>query len=209
MQRLGGAIVAALAAVAALALAACGDDDADTTAASAPPPSTAAGSGAEDAFAVVDSLLADRRPDDDRMWQRAITPRLPVSWPPAADTEWVVYAYATALDPQLADGVRVSEPFARIVETGDAGARVEPLGEIEAVDVQGVTPLTQEELEALQGLEAATEATRGLTGEPPAGDPAATTIRTGYRAWLAANGAIAARLPADHAGFLTWVAAGG
>jgi hypothetical protein len=201
--------VAALAAVAVLALAACGDDDADTTAASAPPPSTAAGSGPEDAFAVVDALLAERRPDDDRMWQRAITPRLPVSWPPAADTEWVTYAYATAMDPQLADGVRVSEPFARIVETRDGVARVEPLGEIEAVDVQGVSPLTQEQLESLQGLEAATEATRGLTGEPAAGDPTAATIRAAYRAWLAVNGAIAARLPEQHADFLAWVAAGG
>lgn len=218
MHRPGSWIVAALATLAALALAACGDDEsAEPTSATAPPPSTAAGSTAagstgasstaDDAFAVVDALLEERRPDDGRLWQRAVTPRLPTSWPPAADTPWVVYAYATAFDPQLADGVRISDPFARIVETPDGGARVEPLGEIEDVDVQGVAPLTQEQQAALQEMDAATEATRGLTGEPAVGDPAAATIRAAYRAWLATNGAIAARLPDEHASFLTWVAA--
>jgi hypothetical protein len=118
----------------------------------------------------------------------------------------VVYVYGTAFDPQLADGIRISDPFARIVEAPDGSAHVEPLGDIEDVGVQGVAPLTQEELAALQGLEAATEATHGLTGEPAAGDPTAATIRDGYRAWLAANGAIAARLPDEHAAFLAWVA---
>ena len=120
----------------------------------------------------------------------------------------MVYAYATAFDPQLADGVHVSAPFARIVEAPDGSSQVEPLGDVEAVEIQGVSPLTQEELAALQGLGAATEATRGLAGEPAAGDPAAATIRSAYRAWLAANGAIAARLPDEHAAFLAWVAGG-
>ena len=126
------------------ALAACGDDEASApSTASTQAGQTAPASTGDDPIAVIDALLRERAPDDGRLWQRALTPRLPLSWPPAADTPWVVYAYATAFDPQLADGVRVSEPYARIVEAADGSAQVEPLGAVEAVEIQGVSPVAR------------------------------------------------------------------
>ncbi|MEO7974350.1 MAG: hypothetical protein ABIU84_12260, partial [Thermoanaerobaculia bacterium] len=48
------------------------------------------------------------------LWQRHLTPPLPLAWPPDTQTSWVRHAYAYGFDARTSDGIRVTAPYARL-----------------------------------------------------------------------------------------------
>lgn len=147
---------------------------------------------------------------EDPTWQLAITPPLPLEWPPTDGTRWVRWVYARSIEPGLMDAERVSYPWASVALTADhddeAVLRLVTPQITAHPDPQGVRPLDADEIAALEGLQEAGVSAVELTGEPD--EPAATLIRGAYAAWLATNGVIASTLPDAHDAFWEFVGRG-
>lgn len=141
-------------------------------------------------------------------WSPQFTPGLPATWPPRGRPPrlvWYGFAYGRFNPTSLVDAVEVGSLWGRVVQIG-AGAsptydyelltrRVEPLG------VQGVRPMSAEEISAAEDLPRAEHklaSTRfpRLFRHPFAGP---------YASWLSTNGVIAARLRPTHGAFLDWI----
>jgi hypothetical protein len=141
------------------------------------------------------------------MWRLALTPPLPVAWPPAADTQWVWWAYAQGIDPMLADAVRVARIWANADTTpGSSTARMRVSMPLISPfpDPQGFRPLTAEETADRAKLGDASALAVQLTGEPDAAT--ADLLRRTYGGWAADNGVIVSSLPDTHDAFLAWLA---
>lgn len=143
----------------------------------------------------------------DLSWQLAITPPLPLEWPPSEGTRWVRWVYARSVEAGLADAERVAYPWASVALT--AGRDEAMLRLVTPVitahpDPQGVGPLDADTAAALDDLTAVSAEAVDLTAEPDAAT--AARIQSAYAAWLATNGVIAGTLPDAHTAFWTFVA---
>jgi hypothetical protein len=140
------------------------------------------------------------------LWDKALTPPLPLSWPPAPGIDWMQYAYAYGRDFRLADGVRVGQPWATITLHADGSATLTRLTQaLEEGGVQGMVPVGQEQRDALQMGEAAQATAPALTALPDPSSPQTREVKAYYAAWLRFNGAIARLIRVHHAPFFTWV----
>lgn len=140
------------------------------------------------------------------LWDKALTPPLPLSWPPAPGMDWVQYAYAYGRDFQIADGVRVGKPWATITLHADGTATLAQLSAtLEDGGVQGVTPVGQEQQAILQTGETAQATALSLTALPDPSSPPAREVKAYYASWLFYNGAIAGLVRANHAPFFAWL----
>lgn len=146
-------------------------------------------------------------PDDPPiLWDRALTPPLPVRWPPTPGMDWLQYAYAYGRDSRLADGVRVARPWATMTLHANGAATLTQLTPaLEDDGVQGVTPVGQGQREALQTGEAAQATALSLTALPDPSSSRAREVKTYYAAWLFYNGAIIGLVRANHASFFAWL----
>lgn len=80
------------------------------------------------------------------VWAPNVSVPLPLEWP-TPDSALVQYAFAWRMRPTLADGVEVTEPYARAVEWPDGTVRVERLTPRFVLrGIQGVRPLREEEV---------------------------------------------------------------
>jgi hypothetical protein len=84
-------------------------------------------------------------------WSVRVTPGIPCAWPVKEGGSLCYYAYAAALDPQLADGERTAAPWAKV--TADPAQKTPPklevlMKEAKEIGIQGVRPLNKEEIGA-------------------------------------------------------------
>ncbi len=226
--------VALAAALLLVALGAgCGDDDADeATGRDTPPATTTAeatsvandsmtpGGGTEVPAAEVEAALAElfrpiaaaaaRGGSGDEagvMWTLALTPPLPLAWPPAPGARWVRWAYAQGMELQLADAVRVARVWgsAELVQGSPMATVRVSMPQLSAwPDPQGVRPLSGEEAADRGRLGEAGALALELTREPDAAT--ADLLRRTYGGWVADNGVIVQSLPDAHDAFLAWLA---
>jgi hypothetical protein len=137
----------------------------------------------------------------------ALTPPLPLEWPPAPGTRWVQWAYAHGMERQLADAVRVARIWgsAELVQGSQtATVRVSFPQLVPWPDPQGFRPLSGEESADRAKLGDAGALALQLAGEPDAGT--AELLRRTYGGWVADNGVIVQSLPDAHDAFLDWLA---
>ena len=141
-------------------------------------------------------------------WTPVYSPLLPTEWPPTPTTAWVRYGYAHGFDRRLADAVRVAQPWARVeIRDGGAFPVIVPLRtEIEGTDIQGVQPVADAaQREALERADEVLKYCLGLRSQPDPNARDTRDMRAFYRAWLAANGAIARVIAPRHADLVIWV----
>lgn len=146
------------------------------------------------------------------LWQRRLTPPLPLTWPPDSRTAWVRYAFAHGFDARLSDGVRVAAPYARVRldRRGDPVA-AEPLppprGGLE-LGVQGVQPTNPPsggiDPEAIARSE---RLALELDRLPVPGSSTEAGVVAFYGRWLDREAVIAGSLRGDHARFFDWLEA--
>jgi hypothetical protein len=131
-------------------------------------------------------------------------------WLPTSALRLCFYAYASgnSLERPLADGIHVAAPWARVEVEPAAGlvVRVEQLSpETREVGIQGVRPVSREEL-AIYDERASVEAyLRGLRALPEAGTAETQRLQRYYRTWLKYNGTIARAIQAYHEAYFAWV----
>jgi hypothetical protein len=142
------------------------------------------------------------------LWDIAIAPPLPTTWPPKPGMDWVRYAYGHGRDIRLADGLRVARPWATITHHADGTATLIQLATaLEDGGVQGFGPVGQQEQALLQTGESAQAAALALIELPAVGSPQAQLIKSYYQLWMRFNGAIAELLRANHEPFFAWLEA--
>ncbi|MEO8197183.1 MAG: hypothetical protein ABI689_10710 [Thermoanaerobaculia bacterium] len=145
------------------------------------------------------------------LWQRHLTPPLPLTWPPDARTVWVRHAYAYGFDARsAADGIRVSTPYARL-RLDRAGrplaaeATPPPNGRLE-LGIQGIFP-TNPPSGAIDPEEIARyeKTALDLVRLPAVGSKEEAALASFYGRWLEREGVIANAVRGEHAEFIQWV----
>jgi len=142
-----------------------------------------------------------------RSWTPAVTPPFPTRWPPERDHLVVRYLYATCFDPQVMDGVRVGAPWGRLECSGGDRRRprfVRMAGSIREIGIQGVRPVTKEEMAIYEKSGIAESGLRALVGMPYESDPGTPPLRNYYRAWCGHNGVIVSEIASLHEPFFRW-----
>ena len=140
-------------------------------------------------------------------WQMLVSPAFPQSWPPppAGRGAVVRYAFATRLNPGVADGAEMAAPWARLIMHAEGMQGVERLSpRLQSLGLQGVRPLGAAEL-ALVGREQEA-AERLLAGGPQATDGLVRDVTCG---WIGRQGVVAAAITPLHPGFVRWLACPG
>ena len=144
-------------------------------------------------------------------WSYSLTPPFPGDWFPRARTRPLFYAFAQGHDMSggLRDGVYIAGPWARIEERAADrdGARVKVLSrDLDPIGVQGVSPISREELLATRGepIQRLLESLIQAATDPPAATLG--RVRTFYRAWIRENGVMAEGLRPFHPALFEWVA---
>lgn len=145
-----------------------------------------------------------------RWWTYEISPPFPSVWPPAPDLTLYYYVYADGHDFSggLSDGVYITAPWARVEVDlkGSADPKFKLLStKIREIGIQGVRPLSKEEV-AVYELGETVEAYLGnLTGLPDEKDRAVSDLRRYYCAWCGDSGGIAKEIRPLHKSFFKWL----
>jgi len=152
----------------------------------------------------------DRLPADEpgQFWDPAVTPPFPVHWPPEGGSGSVRYLYATCFDPRIADGIRVAAPWGIIESLGcEQGLRrfVRLSESIREIGIQGVRPMTKEEMAVYEKCSAAESFLESLAGLPDEDDPVMRPLRDYYLTWCGHNGVIRQEIAYRHEPFFRWV----
>ncbi len=142
-------------------------------------------------------------------WQYAVSPPIPASWPPDGSGLLYFYAFAYGGNPaRLADGQFVAAPWARVNvdATGKSAPKLEILRKgIKEVGIQGVRPLTQDQITVLK-IQPEFEAQMSRLSRDTALPPAATeALKSYFTLWCVTNGTIAEQLRPLHKDFFNWV----
>ena len=143
----------------------------------------------------------------DRSWTPVVTPPFPSRWPPEGNRRAVRYLYATSFDPQVMDGVRVAAPWGHLECSG--GDRRQPrfvrmAGTIREIGIQGVRPITKEEMAIYEKGGMAESCLQALAGLPDESDPGASLLRNYYRTWCGHNGVIVGEIVSLYEPFFRW-----
>lgn len=138
-------------------------------------------------------------------WTARVTPPTCVHWPPNGDGQVCYYAYGARVQMGLFDGEVNSAPFARlVVDRQSDRARVEMMGALTELGIQGVRPARPEELEAWKTradsdtLVLAMSLQHGVPTLPDA-------VRRFYGVWIRCNGRIAQDVAIRHPAFFDWL----
>jgi hypothetical protein len=147
-----------------------------------------------------------RQRDGESPWRPRLSPPLPSAWPPDGQRRLLTYAYAFRLKPSIGQGEEIASPWARVI-TGDGIVELEELGHPRPLGLQGVRPLSAEELEiARTAPAAAAELDRLVQGVDL---PEAPPVLRYYCFWRQVNGVLAAELEQRHPEFFRWLACPG
>ena len=142
-------------------------------------------------------------------WQYAISPPVPASWPPDGSGLLYFYAFAYGANPtRLADGQFVAAPWARVRvdATGKSAPKLEILRkDIKGVGIQGVRPLTQDQITVLKtGSECEAQMFKLSQGTSlPIADTEA--LRSCFTLWCATHGTVVEQLRPLHKDFFNWI----
>jgi hypothetical protein len=142
-------------------------------------------------------------------WQWALTPALPLSWPPSG-VHVDAFAFAYGADPRRRDSMLVTAPWARLRAHLEPGGDVSlaPIGDaLLVIGEQGFAPLSEDDVAVYR---AAPTVERVLLDSirarsvPPDDSIEAITLRTFYAQWLRHSGTVAAELRVAAGDFLDW-----
>ncbi len=153
------------------------------------------------------SRKATASPRDSVSWSYRITPPLPASWPPGGKGQVCYYAFAGGLRPALADAEVVAAPWARVVM--DATGRQNPGLEIltpqlQELGIQGVRPLTKEEISIWDSRDAVEQEIYGLSRSVTRPDGAGR-LKEFYCLFLKTHGAVGKAVRSRHREFFDWL----
>lgn len=137
------------------------------------------------------------------LWGWRLTPPLPDSWPPTAATVWSRFAYGFGRDAQLADGERISQPWARVDVSAGRSTIIALANPIAPRSIQGTGPVRAEDVAPLKQADAVAVFMQALAALPPQGTPDVLQAQAYYRTWLKFNGAIADEVMVNPA-FRAW-----
>lgn len=136
-------------------------------------------------------------------WLHMRTPLLPLAWPPASDTAWVRYHYASGGEPGLLDAVWIAHPFARETVARDGRSlRIERLPGLR-LDRQGVQPLSGARVGPTSAD--ADRVALVLDAPPGPGAPGIDVLREVHRQYWSAHGVLRAGLEPAHRAFFAWL----
>lgn len=144
------------------------------------------------------------------VWNLALTPPLPNSWPPSSSIVWMRYAYARGQDfppGNLADGEKISSPFLRIELHPDVkSANLVLLAtRLKTVGIQGVRPLEPEEANVFRRQSQIEAIVLDSNAVFDLKDSKASDVRGFYRFWMLTNGIIVRELRSFHDPFFQWI----
>lgn len=144
-----------------------------------------------------------------RLWAYEISPPFPSLWPPTRDLTLYYYVYAEGHDFSggLADGVYIASPWGRIEvdSKGRAAPKFQLLStKIEEIGIQGVRPLTEEEVSIYESGETIEAYLSSLTSLPHKKDKPVSDLRRYYSAWCRDFG-IAREIRPLHKAFFGWL----
>jgi hypothetical protein len=140
-------------------------------------------------------------------WSQRLTPPLPIAWPPAGQGQLEVFAYAARPGDRISDGEETAAPWARIRVLAGA-PKLDDLGELQRIGIQGVRPLSADEIAIVRsGDEAAAALARIASARTLPNDASedASLVRRYFCLWRRTNGVIATALAPAHAGFFAWL----
>lgn len=144
--------------------------------------------------------------DSDAKLGPRLSPPIPAVWPPTGKGGYFVYAFAAGPRPSLHDGEEVGAPWARATIDG-ANQRVDDLGQLKRLGMQGVRALGAPETEIAHTADAAAQVVVTLTRTPapkPVPKPAPIVQRY-YCQWSFYNAVVAAELQRLHPDFWKWL----
>ena len=159
------------------------------------------------------SKVAQPSAPEPSFWRFQLTPPLPAIWPAQGSGKICYYAYAQAVDPRLSDGVRVAAPWAKALLDSpfrSEGLRMEILSrQLQVLGIQGVRPLSSQEMEIMKEEYRARDALLLWTTAPsPVSEQDRKRMKDYYCQWVNSNGLIAANIRPLHEEFFTWLGCG-
>lgn len=141
-------------------------------------------------------------------WDYVISPPFPSIWPPDKNSCLCYYAYAAGHDLRggLADGVHLSAPWGRVeVEIGRS-LKFKPLAsKIRAIGIQGVRPISKDELAIYERKESAETYLGTLTTLPDEKEKGVSELKKYYCTWGNHNGVIVEEIRLHHTQFFQWL----
>ena len=143
-------------------------------------------------------------------WDYVISPPFPSIWPPDKNSCLYYYAYAAGHDLRggLADGIHVSAPWGRAeVEIGRrTSLKFKPLAsKIKTIGIQGVRPISKDELAIYEGKESAETYLGTLTTLPDENEQGVIELKKYYCTWCTHNGVIVEEIRRHHQQFFQWL----
>lgn len=142
-------------------------------------------------------------------WEYRISPPFPSHWPPDGSLPLIYYVYAAGLSPRrLVDGEYVAAPWGRVeVDPRKAGGpKFRRLSEkLREIGIQGVRPLTPEEVAIFQKEAAAEAYLATLTSLTDKNDKDVGVLRQYFCTWCQFNGHIVREIRLAHEQFFLWL----
>jgi len=143
-------------------------------------------------------------------WDYVISPPFPSIWPPDKNSCLYYYAYAAGHDLRggLADGVHVTAPWGRVeVEIGRrTSLEFKPLASrIKTIGIQGVRPISKDELAIYEGKESAETYLGTLPTLPDENEKGVIELKKYYCTWCNHNGVIVEEIRQHHKQFFRWL----
>ena len=142
-------------------------------------------------------------------WEYRISPPFPSHWPPDVNLQLFYYVYAAGLGPStLVDGEHVAAPWGRVEmdPRGPGGAKFTRLSEkLREIGIQGVRPLTQEEVAIFKKKTAAQAYLATLTSLTDENEEAVRMLQQYFCKWCQFNGGIVAEIRSAHKQFFLWL----
>ena len=141
-------------------------------------------------------------------WSWRLSPPLPSEWPPRKESRLVYYAFAEGFDLNIMDGVRVAAPWARleIPVSGSAPPLLTPLlDSVKELGIQGVRPISADELAKSGGWEPIETVLGKLMAHPDEADRTRERLSAYYCFWSRNNGVISEAIRPYHEKFFDWL----
>lgn len=145
-----------------------------------------------------------------KWWMYYISPPFPSIWPPKPNLRLYYYAYAQGLDftGGLVDAVYIAASWARVKLDikGNKSPELERLSNrIEEIGIQGIRPLSEEEMAIFEKGASAQAFLGNLTTLPDRKEQSVSELIDYYCTWLRLNAAIASDIRSFHEAFFKWL----
>lgn len=156
-------------------------------------------------------LSVPKSPPSDRpgvSWSWRLSPPFPSEWPPRKESRFIYYAFAEGFDLNIMDGVRIGALWAKleVPVSGDTPPVLTSLLDaVKELGVQGVRPLSAEEMAKSGGSEPIESALGDLMAHPDQACDTRERISAYYCFWSRNNGVISEAIRPRHEKFFDWL----